>query len=306
VALALLLPAGVLRADPITVAALGDSLTDTYIGKPYSGTNRNWVDQLQASRSGGITISNLALAGSTSSDLLSQGQDTRAANLAGQGRAQYATVMIGANDLGAFLQGVTTGGTTDPTATISRLVSNVNTALSTLQAAGLKVVLSNVPDITTPPYYHQLLAGQPQLMQLMTGATQAVNAQLAMLARARGIPVVDLYRLNNISPGQVMLGNTDVTMHLYGPDGFHPSTVGQGLLADTILDAMRIGYGADTRPLLLMNHDILTAAGLPDQGGPAFDTSVFVQQAPEPSTLALLGVGAAGLLWARRKRLRAA
>jgi hypothetical protein len=45
---------------------------------------------------------------------------------------------------------------------------------------------------------------------------------------------------------------------------------------------------------------------LPNTGGPAFDTSVFVQQAPEPSTLALLGLGAAGLLWARRKRLRAA
>src|SRR5262249_36233438 len=148
VTLAVLLPVSAVRADPLTIAALGDSLTDTYVGKSYSGTNLNWVDQLRALRSDGVTITDLAHAGDTGADLLARGQHTDAIRLASQGSARYATLYVGANDIGAFVEGVSRGGTLDPTATITRLVGNVGSALAALQAGGLKVVLANVPDIT--------------------------------------------------------------------------------------------------------------------------------------------------------------
>ena len=31
------------QAGPIGLSALGDSLTDTYSGKPYAGPNRSWT-----------------------------------------------------------------------------------------------------------------------------------------------------------------------------------------------------------------------------------------------------------------------
>src|SRR3954447_1490005 len=91
---------------------------------------------------------------------------------------------------------------------------------------------------------------------------------------------------------------------LYGPDGFHPSTLGQALLANTILDALRLGYRADTQALRLTDQEILNEAGLPFTGGPDFNTAAFVkvQPTPEPSALALLGLGALGLATRLRRR----
>src|SRR4051812_22507379 len=81
-----------LRAEPVHLIALGDSLTDTYAGKPYAGTNQSWTDQLSAQRSSALTLHNFALAGSTSATLMTQGQQDSAVSLIQAGTAKYVTL----------------------------------------------------------------------------------------------------------------------------------------------------------------------------------------------------------------------
>src|SRR4051794_35010434 len=92
-------------AGPIRIVTLGDSLTDTYQGKPYGVGNQNWTDQLIARRAAELNITNLAHAGNTSVSMIVQ-QAPVGASLIKQGAARFATVMIGANDLSAFLIGL--------------------------------------------------------------------------------------------------------------------------------------------------------------------------------------------------------
>jgi hypothetical protein len=49
------------------------------------------------------------------------------------------------------------------------------------------------------------------------------------------VPVIDLNGLGRLAEGPFFGG---VQAPFYTPDGFHPGTVGQGLLADTILEAL--------------------------------------------------------------------
>src|SRR5262249_13681811 len=143
-----------------------------------------------------------------------------------------------------------------PSQFIQKLVGNLNQALATVQATGkVAVVLGNLPDITATPYFQQNLAGQPGLKALVQQLPQAANQQILALAQARGVPVVDLYGLNNLATtlGKVEVGGVDVTALLYGPDGFHPSSVGQSLLLNTILEAFHRGYGLNLDQLTL--HD---------------------------------------------------
>jgi lysophospholipase L1-like esterase len=296
-----------LHADPIGIATLGDSLTDTYVNRPYAGDNLSWTDQLTRLRSSAITLYNEAVAGTTSDTLLTQGQPTAAANLVSAGAVKYVSLMVGANDMGAFLQSVLSNGPRDPAPLVSNLVANIKTALDTIQSAGkVAVVLGNVPDIGVTPFFRSALAGQPALLQMVTDVTRSANAQIQALARQRGIPVVDLFALDNLSKGTVTVGGVDVTNSLYSVDNFHPSTISQGLIANTVLEAFHRGYGLDISNLRLSDAEILREAGLSGSPGTYFGVSGFVlfQAAPEPSTLTLLGLGALGLVgrvW-RRKR----
>jgi lysophospholipase L1-like esterase len=258
-------PAG---AEPITLATLGDSLTDTYVHRPYSGDNLSWTDQLKSLRSAEVTVFNKALFGTTSAGLLTQGQDTATADLVRQGMVHYATLIVGANDMLAFVGQLTKTGSADPVALVTNLVKNIGTALDTLRAAGhVAVVLGNLPDIGSTPYFQGALAKAPALLHLITGVTQNANAQIAALARVRGIPVVDLYSLNNRPLQPLTLGGVPVNGLTYGPDRFHPSTLGQGLIANSVLEAFRVAYHLDVTNLHLSDRDILREAGIPFRAG---------------------------------------
>jgi lysophospholipase L1-like esterase len=292
------------RADPFHLITLGDSLTDTYTGKPYAGPNLGWTDQLVAQRSGDITLHNFALAGSTSTTLLSQGQHTSAVNLIQAGTAKYVTLAIGANDIGAFLAQVNPAmpATLDPSAHAATLIGNVATTVAALQAAGGKVILANVPNIADTPSIQILTGGSPVIAALIGSLTDAVNTQLAALAQAKGIPLVDLRGLNALSSGPVLVGGTDVGGMLYSIDGFHPSSIGAGLLANVELEALRLGYGIDVPRF--SDAELLQRVGLiPIDTTASFDAARFVTaSAPEPSSLLLFGMGSVGGYLARRRR----
>jgi hypothetical protein len=86
------------------------------------------------------------------------------------------------------------------------------------------------------------------------------------------------------------------------PDGTHPDTLVQGILANAIIAAANGAYATGLTPL--GDAEILANAGLsPDSGwdGIDFDASVFVL-APEPGAAALIALGFASLMVAARLR----
>ncbi|MBV8397132.1 MAG: hypothetical protein JOZ17_00110, partial [Acetobacteraceae bacterium] len=64
---------------------------------------------------------------------------------------------------------------------------------------------------------------------------------------------------------------------LLAPDGFHPNTVAQGLLANTVLEAFQEGYGINVRPLRLTDQQILDEANIAHHPGHTYyDVKPFV------------------------------
>jgi lysophospholipase L1-like esterase len=294
-----MLSASTAFADPITLTSVGDSLTASYAGHPYGAGHRGWGDLLGSLRPGSVHHFNYAQPGVTSGLLLSRHQHLLAAGVvhgfhthpgALPGPMPFATLIVGANDVGAFVDDRLNGRSPDPDALVSGVVGNVYTVLATVQGAGtVGVVLATVPDIGKTPFFLQALQGQPALAQAITGLTQAINAQLLDLARARHVPVVDLYALNNLpSSGPLSIGGLNVNANMYGPDGFHPSTLGQGLLANAILEALHRGYGLDTAALRFSDNELLQAQGMLTGRDGYFDVSPHVRyHAAERSSLAL-------------------
>jgi lysophospholipase L1-like esterase len=273
------------RPEPQRLVVLGDSLTAPYAGAPWAGGNRSWAELLHDLRPGRIVLRNMAVPSTGSAALLAQGQHEAGAELVEQGEAPFAVLIVGANDMLRVLEMVLQTGRVDPVL-LAGLVANVAAALDRLQAAGARVVLGNVPDISVAPRSRQLLAGLPHLSALITGVTRQKNADLEKLARRRGAPLVDLFGLNNLPhQGRIVLGGRDVTAAMYSVDGFHPSTLGQGLLANAVLEGLRRAYDADVSGLRLTDAELLAAVGL----------------TPAPVRLRLFALGASVLGWMRRR-----
>jgi lysophospholipase L1-like esterase len=297
----------------LRLGTMGDSLTDPYAnytgsvnpqtGLPFwgSGGDKNWVEQFQALRGGQISIFNQAHAGATSADLLTQGQHTVVAAQIQAGNMRHAALIVGANDVLAYLNG--------NTAPLTNLGANLGTALDALRAAGsVSVVLGNIPNIATTPVLQALYT--PAQLAGITAVVQGANAQIAAVAKDRNLPVIDLYALGGLTQAPLNIGGTTVSpLQLFTPDLFHPSTVLQGLLANSFLEAEHLAYGTDVASLRLSDQDILGLANLPHGAGTTFfDVSPFVQlnnvaAAPEPSGLVLAGTAVVcGLgYWSRRR-----
>jgi lysophospholipase L1-like esterase len=289
-------PGSSVRADPISIVTLGDSLTATYAGQPTRAGDQSWTDLLQSQRAGQINVYNVAVSGATSNDLAAQ--VTSASQYAG--KASYATVYIGANDLYNYFNPPAGQGTLiTPAALVANIAQNLATAVGSLQAMGFKVVVANVPDFGVTPYAQNLLQGDPAALQVITGLTTAVNTQIQALAQTLGVPVVDLFALNNRSQTPLFIGGVQVNSSLYAADGYHPSSIGQALIANTTLEALNLAYGADTTGLMFTDAQILALKGMTAQANTTFDVSPFVQYAPEPASAVLLALGMLGVL-ARR------
>jgi lysophospholipase L1-like esterase len=254
---------------------MGDSLTAPYTGQPWGAAgDQSWAQQLSAQGYKHLQIDNVAVAGATSASLLAQGQDTAAAALAAEGAAHYAVLIVGANDveahLGDFLQG-------DPTPFVQGVVANVETALTTVAAAGdVRLAVGTVPDVTLTPSFQQLIPPGSPLQQEIAGAIAAANVQIEGFAAAQGMPVIDLAGLGRLAEAPLVVGGVPVP-DFYAPDGFHPATVAQGLLGNAVLGAFAAAYDPRIARFRLTDQQLLDEAGTPHGPGHSyFNVSPYI------------------------------
>jgi hypothetical protein len=279
--------------------AMGDSLSDEYWDSGVATYSSNWVSLLVAYRSidFGPTAAeagvgnwgeprnygfqfNWARSGANSSTLLTQGQQT---GLAAQVPTGVSNVVlaIGCND---FNPGTTPyfniyngfWGASSIQSYVNQSISNIESALIPVRAAGASVVLANIIDPGITPLAGSLYSNAGN-RDRVAAAVQSVNNGLKTVAQKYQVPLMDWYGLAKtiIGPNTNLhatckIGN--VVINLRGSDsggtptngfvsdGFHPNTVIQGVFANVILQAFASGYGSDTG--LFSEQEILTQSGI--------------------------------------------
>jgi lysophospholipase L1-like esterase len=268
-------------ATPLRLAVMGDSLSASYAGQPYGAAgDLSWVTQLQNVDHNRIVIHDEAFPGATSDSLLQgpggdPGQVAPVVNLVARHQVDAVVLLIGANDIDQDAPLLATDPARFVSTFVSTVVTNVETAIQKVEAAGhALVVVGNVPDVTVTPAFQAFVppAAIPVVQQAITLANQQIDA----FAAGHGIPVVDMYGLTHILDQSLHYGDTTVT-NLYAPDFFHPNTVAQGILADSVLNAIHEGYDLNVRDLRLSDQQVLDEAHVTHpRGHTYFDVSPFV------------------------------
>ncbi len=277
-----------LSATPLRLAVLGDSLSAPYAGHPYGAAgDLSWVTQLQNLRPDGIVIHDEAYAGAVSDSLFKTEPDPLGGpahapelpavlQLEQQKTIDAVVLLIGANDVQQDVPLLLTNPASFVPTFVSTVVGNVEAAVNAVVAAGhVKLVVGTVPDVTVTPAF-QAEGLPPAATQAIQYAITQANQQIETFAAAHGVPVVDLYGLTHILNQPLAYGGTTIT-NLYSPDYFHPNTVGQGILADTVLDALHEGYDLNVHHLRLSDQQVLDEAHIAHPAARSyFDVKPFV------------------------------
>ncbi|MEZ4642081.1 MAG: GDSL-type esterase/lipase family protein [Chloroflexota bacterium] len=281
------------------IGVIGDSNSDEYRaddnrGGEYAAVTLNWIEQLAVSR--GLNFGewgtwdeprrtgyayNWSRSGANVHTMLSDGQvDGLAAQIAA-GEVAYAIIYIGTNDFspanGNYAQ-IYDGSMSDEDVAwkVNRFVADVETAVSTLQAAGdVHIILGNVADPGVLPGISTLFPKEDG-RQRVTDTVNALNASLANLATAHDITFVDLQQfaldlatkidadgyliLDGTQINMTEGGNNPIYMRL-GDNRGHPGTVISGLLANALVITPLNQLDGVNIPLLT-DTEILANAGL--------------------------------------------
>ena len=280
---------GVDSAAALTLGVVGDSLSDEYAEETYGSYAANWVEQLDqfagvdtgptaaASGQPGGTWSeprrtqnqyNWARSGADSDTMLSAGQHTGLAGLVAPEGIEAVVVVIGANDFyptGSAYLGIYNGTWSQAEIDAYNLsrMANINTALDTLIATGVPVVVGTVPDYGLAPlvrFFFSNVAGR----QAVADAIAALNAEIQASAQAREIVVFDLAQAagaifgTHASPeSQIVIGGVPIFLGqsdtaaggnpdgAFVNDGVHPNATLQGLFANLVIQALNTGYETD-------------------------------------------------------------
>jgi lysophospholipase L1-like esterase len=277
----------------VRIAAMGDSLTAPYTGHPWGANgDQSWVQQLQALRSDQITVYNVAVAGATSADLIShhQNQARAVATLVAQHAVDDVVIIVGGNDITDNLGTIYAG---NPTAVVNSIISNLQTAVATVTAPGsVGVVLGNIPDVAATPFFQSYFTSDPVKLQQVTDAVNLANQRIEALAAGQQIPVIDMFRASDVAAHitlPVSFGGGQVD-GVFAPDGYHPNTVVQGLLANGVLQALQIGYGVNIAGLPFSDQEILTEAGIPHDPGQTYlnvNSLILYSAPPAPAPLTM-------------------
>ena len=168
----------------------------------------------------------------------------------------------------------------------TNVANNINDTLDFISTAGdVGFVVSNIPDVTITPAY---AGANPFILFTLQSAVTSANAQIEAIAAAREIPMIDLYELSHLTLAPFNIGQVEIT-NLYAADGFHPNTVAQGVLANTILHALDSAYDVRVKGFLLSDQQILSNADIAYSAGRPtfFDVTPYVvfQSSSAPAQL---------------------
>jgi hypothetical protein len=218
---------------------------------------------------------------------------------------------MGENDLLSLRGSIATGSISPGTLSSDEdtLAAYIEGSVSAILAAGGKVVLGGLSDQADSIG----AVSNPTDKARLEGAIAAFDARLAAFAASNGVPFINFYALEKsvFDSGGFVVGGVPITLtvgtdpHNFFNDPLHAGIVINGEIANLWLQAMNEGYG--TNIPLLSDLEILQRAGLageylpPTTFGTATNLSQFVS-VPEPSTVALSGVGLLALVACRVRR----
>ncbi len=203
-------------AQPWSLGAIGDSLTDEYFEQTYTYA-KNWTVLMvqqrgvnmgptaaAASQPGGSWSEprrtgyqyNFARYGADSATALSDGQVSGLAGVSGPAGATHAIVAIGANDFSpttsAYINiyfGLWSQGTID--GYVNTQLGRSSSIVGTLKAAGSQVVLCNFVDFGIAPAVRSVYTNAGR-RQNVANAIAQVNRDIVSLSRRERVMMVDL------------------------------------------------------------------------------------------------------------------
>ncbi len=276
-----------LASADVVLGVMGDSMSDEYTDwSSFGGYAATWVEQLSkyttvdvgptAAEAGKASWNsprfegfeyNWALAGATSSSVISGGQ---ASGLASQVPAKgitHAILAIGANDFNpsgsaySNLYNSKWNQTTIDNYVNGRL-ANMTTILNTVLPSGVDLAMTNFVDYGVAP---AVVAAYPDAAkrELVTDVIRRVNDGIADIARDNEVPLIDLFGVakevfgENASRNSVLtIGNVNINLMqsdtsgggnptaAFVHDGVHPNTTLQGLLSNLYMTSLNVGFHA--------------------------------------------------------------
>lgn len=271
-----------------TVGTLGDSYTDEYrFYPPDRSSARNWVEILSATHRahfGPFTTksrgeprdqgfaSNWARSDATSVNMLQNQLPGLTAQVA-RGQVRTAWIFIGGNDFLFYLRATAVAnqlGTPAALAGVDSIQLSVEEAFSgavnTLLAANprARLVVATVPDVSLLPVVRQF-AGLPGAQAVLSKISNAINGydefiRATAQANPSRIALADIAGASSqvfAAGPSGSFGGTTVNLATPGDnyhdffvaDGIHVGTIGQGVIADTFIQAVDTTFGAHI-PLL--------------------------------------------------------
>ncbi|MCC7084679.1 MAG: hypothetical protein IT427_06700 [Pirellulales bacterium] len=291
-------------ATPLRLGMMGDSVSAG--NGSANGEFPNWHTQLATV--GRVTVgptANQAVDGASSSDLAHQ--QGPIAGLVQTGQLDASVLILGGIDAVQVGYGLVLGG--DPAGLPSilsdRVVPSIAATIAEIGNAGaVQQVVANIPDIVLSPLVQAVVQSSgtsPQVVAQFESAIGYTNQRIAADVLARGIPVLDLFRLGRdlAASSSLTLGGVTIA-DLFAPDGFHPAPIMHGLIANLFIEAMNRAYDAELEPL--SDQQLLENAGYtPLSGGPTyFDVGPYVIVS-EPGTNGLAILASAIIALYRRQ-----
>lgn len=248
------------------------------------------------------------------------GQHTGLARQVAAGKVTLTFLFIGNNDFLQFFLRPIENPRSRLRALPGRMMRNVETAVRTVLGADpdVKMVIATLPDITIMPAAQRAIdraisqgrLTRAQAEALVAGIRSAIGAYNSMLRALASqvnqregpqrIAMADVHALvAEIFDGEpLVVGGVRIDKdtpgvgveHLFAPDGIHPNTIFNGMLANLFLETINEQFGADVE--LLSEQELVRFAR----------STGTVVPTPPALPLGIMGLAVAGLFVRRRRR----